>query len=500
MSTATNATRTATAITPAVVVRGQLERRQPPVPPRTIGGCRQALVDSGALQDLTAPRTFAEPMGIDVDLGHGPLIRKHGYYILDEKGGLKLALINGVLAGTYIVAPFGGRGFMSLGVQLDAADFQLALVEGVNWTRTVVGPVPHHLPFRQLVARGHEDEATYQEWFEFPVPGKGQLTWCVQAERQQCREGTYVVGWPGVHRTAAGDQAVFIKVIREPEGLAYMLENERHLRRAAARNPAVTAFAPLATVVWTQGVDEIASRIPGGRPGCAVVIEPLITGPTLADLACGLDGSEPGSGKRLNLRQVAACGRLAARGLFELNRLAPRGERLLAPDATKGDNLIWQGVTGNDCCEPVPMALVCPDRDHYIAESNPRWHLRGTMFGTDVRSIRTMMADNSFELVEPAHVFQVGRLLLALATAGAQPDDQDGYGQDMEANLEVERRHYARALAQFDKRCGSVPAPPAPALGALIRSCCDPVSGRRPSLQGVMDGCLRIERMGGRGG
>jgi hypothetical protein len=241
---------------------------------------------------------MAERTTLPVDLGSGPLLQVDGYHLMTELGRVRMALIPGVLAGTYVVAPFGGRGFMSLGVQLDAADFQLALVEGVTWKRTELGRVPHYLPFRQVMPRGHESEATYREYVEFPVPGQGLLTWCAQDHRHHRREGTYVVGWPGVHRTTAGDQAVFIKVIKEPEGLAYILENERHLRRAASRNPALAAFAPLANVVWTQGVGEIASRIPGGRPGCAVVIERLITGPTLADLASGLARLEPAGGER----------------------------------------------------------------------------------------------------------------------------------------------------------------------------------------------------------
>ncbi len=210
------------------------------------------------------------------------MLKADGYYMLSENGTARLALIQGVLTGTYIVAPFGGRGFMSLGVQLDATDFKLSLIEAGTWKRTVLGQVPFHLPFRQLMPRGHEDEATYQEWVEFPVPGQGLLTWCADDYRHRRCEGTYVVGWPGVHRTAAGDQAVFIKVIKEPDGLAYILENERHLRRAAGRNPALTAFAPLAATVWTQGAGAIASRIPHRRPGCAVVLERLIKGPTLA--------------------------------------------------------------------------------------------------------------------------------------------------------------------------------------------------------------------------
>jgi hypothetical protein len=488
-------------------------RVQPPPLPRTIAACHRALADCGALYHLFAPGMMAERTTLPVDLGSGPLLQFDGYHLMTELGRVRMALIPGVLAGTYVVAPFGGRGFMSLGVQLDAADFQLALVEGVTWKRTELGRVPHYLPFRQVMPRGHESEATYREYVEFPVPDKGLLTWCAQDHHQQRREGTYVVGWPGVHRTTAGDQAVFIKVIKEPEGLAYMLENERHLRRAASRNPALTAFAPLANVVWTQGVGEIASRIPGDRPGCAVVIERLIKGPTLADLASGLERLEPDGSKRLepggserlkpdgserlHPRQVAACGRLAGQGLFELNRNAPRGERLLAPDATKGDNLMCQGIAVNAYGEPVPKALVCPDRDHYVSESNPRWRLRGTMFGTDVRSLRRMMADISFDLVEPAHVFQVGRMLLALSTAGAQPEREDDYGPDLDANLEVERRHYARALARFDRQCGAASAPAATALGALIRSCCDPAPERRPSLPGVIDECQLIAGMGG---
>ncbi len=151
-----------------------------------------------------------------------------------------------------------------------------------------------------------------------------------------------------------------------------------------------------------------------------------------------------------------------------------------------------QGTAVNACGEPVPQALVCPDRDHYVSESNPRWRLRGTMFGTDVRSIRAMMADGSFELVEPAHVFQVGRLLLALSTMGAPAAADEAYGEDLDANLEIERRHYARALVQFDRRCGPTPSPSAAALGVLLRSCCDPAQERRPSLPEVVDGCQRI--------
>jgi hypothetical protein len=498
MSTATIYPRTIAAIDPPP--GGGIERFMhfmPPEPPRTIFGCRQALLDSGALHFLTAPGAYAQSRIIPIDLGNGPVLRLPGYFINDEKGKPKLALVSSVLDGTYLVTPFGGRGFMSLGVQLDATDFELSLVEGTNWTRTKIGRVPLRLPFRQVVARGHEDQAKHSQWVEFVVPGRGLLTWSSNEHRHHRREGAYVVGWKGVHRSATGDRAVFIKVIKEPEGLAYILENERHLRRAAGRNPAVAAFAPLASEVWTHGISEIAGRIPGERPGCAVVIEPLIDGPTLADLASGLARLDPGGKDRIHHRQVAACGRLAAQGLFELNRLAPRGDRLLAPDATKLDNLMCKGIAANASGLRVPTALVCPDRDHYVSESNPRWRLHGTMFGTDVRSIRTMMADNSFDLVEAAHVFQVGRLLLALSTADAKPEGEDGYGPDLDANLEIERRHYARALARFDQQNGAAPSPAATALGALITSCCDPAPERRPSLPGVMDCCQRIADMSG---
>jgi hypothetical protein len=495
MSTASNAAKTATAIVPAV--NAQRVRQQPPTPPRTINACRQALADSGVLRDLFAPGMIAERKILKVDIGHGPLLEVDGYRLQTEKGVAKMGLIPGVLLGTYIPAPSGGRGWMSIGVQLDMADFQVALVEGATWARTELGRVPFCLPFRQVMPPGRESEATYREWVEFRVPGQGLLTWCVYDHLHDRREGTNVVGWPGVHRTLSGDVAVFIKVIRDPAGLACILENERHLRRAASRNPAVTAFAPLATAVWTQGVDEIARRIPYDQPGCAVVIERLIKGPTLADLASGLGRLEPGGSDRLHPRQVAACGRLAALGLFELNRNAPRGDRLLAPDATKLDNLICRGIARNEFGEPVPQALVCPDRDHYVSESNPRWRLHGTMFGTDVRSLRAMRADSSFDLVEPAHVFQVGRLLLALSTAGALPAAQDRYGEDLDANLEIERRHYARVLDLFDRRCSAAPSPAATDLGTLIRSCCEPAPEHRPSLQGVMDSCVAIAGMDG---
>jgi hypothetical protein len=496
MSTASFAFRTG-AYVPVCLVRGQPPREMPPPPPRTIDACRQALVGCGAMHHLFAPGMIAQPRSLPIDPGHGPVRRSDGYFLRSENGQVRMALISGVLTGTYIVAPFGGRGYMSLGVQLDAVDFKLALVEGGTWKRTVLGQVPFHLPFRQVKPRGHEAEAKHGDWVEFPVPERGLLTWCVYDQLHRRCEGTYVVGWPGVHRTIAGDRAVFIKVIKDPAGLAYLLENERHLRRAASRNPAISAFAPLADAVWTHGVDGIAGRIPGGIPGSAVVLEALIKGPTLADLASGLARLAPGGRERLHSRQVAECGRLAGQGLYELNRHAARGDRLLAPDATKLDNLLCRGTVVNASGEAVPEALVCPDRDHYVAESNPRWRLRGTMFGTDVRSIRAMMADGTFDLVEPAHVFQVGRMLLALSTAGAPPDGQEVYGQDLDANLEVEPRHYARVLTLFDRRCGATPSPPARALGALIRACCEPAPERRPSLPEVIDRCQRIAGLGG---
>ncbi len=495
MST-TSATHSLGAFIPVDVARSRNAPQYPPAPPPTIALCRQALVECGALHHLLARNIFAERAMLPIDVGRGPMLELDGHYIKAENGRVRLALISGVLSGTYIVAPFGGRGFMSLGVMLDTANCKLALVERATWTRTVLGDVPCNLPIREVKPRGQEAQAIHSEWVEIPVPDRDLLTWCVDHQEYQRREGSYVVGWPGVLRRPTRDLAVFIKVIKEPEAVACILENERHLRRAASRNPALSAFAPLATAILTQGIGAISRRVPACRPGCAVMLEPLLPGPTLADLASGIARLGTGGKDGLHSRQIAACGRLAAHGLYQLNRHAPRGDRLLAPDATKLDNLICQGIAVDAFGAPVPAALVCPDRDHYISESDPRWRTHGTMFASDVRSLRAMMADSSFDLVEPAHVFQVGRLLLALSTGGDLATAGEAYGDDLDANLAVECRHYARALDVFERRCGTVPSPPASALGALIRACCDPAPLRRPALAEVIERCQRITGLG----
>lgn len=497
MSTATyNAKRAA--IIPERALRTVNGREQPPDQPCTVAACRAALTACGAMHHLFAHGVGTERRRLEVDVGHGPTRMMDGYQVRSEDGQVQLGLIPGVLAGTYHVAPSGGLGYMPLGVQVDGANGELALVSAEGWQRTTLGCAPFRLPCREVLPRGTSCWGRIIGWSEYPVPGQGLLTWCADELNQRRCEGGTVMGWAGVHRTPSGDLAVFIKVIKEPAGLAYILENERYLRRAQQRNPALAAFAPLATAVWTYGIDPIIAGIPDLPPhACAVMTERLITGPSLADLACGFARLRRDSRAVLQPRQIASCGRLAAQGLCELNRLSPRGERLLAPDATKLDNLLCQGVASNAYGEAVPQELVCPDRDHYISELNPRWHLRATMFGCDVRTLRAMMAGDNFDLVDPAHVFQVGRMLLALATGGALPIAGEDYGPDVERNLEIEPRHYARVLAEFDARWGDAQPAVAGTLGSLIRSCCDDDVARRPSLVEVAEACRHIGEMRG---
>ena len=100
------------------------QRIQPPAPPRTIAACRQALVDCAALHHLLVPNMIADAATLPIDTGHGPTLQVDGFHIRSENGRVRLAFIPGVLSGTYIVAPFGGSGFMSLGVQLGRGRLQ----------------------------------------------------------------------------------------------------------------------------------------------------------------------------------------------------------------------------------------------------------------------------------------------------------------------------------------------------------------------------------------
>ncbi len=374
----------------------------------------QLLAKTGMTSALSSSKASVSKQVVSV--ADGSRIKDQEAWIVCDEKGRPTAALQPLELSRYLVHSLDASGFRGVGVEVEAVNGRLGLFDRSSGTYQFIGRAPAGLPGRTISTNTLSGNIEKGTWQEMTVPNLGLVTWNT-ADRMNAHSGAFASGWKGYYRSANRDVEVFVKIVHGENTVRAIARSDGYLKTAGKRNAAVKEFAPSSGAIWTQG----AKLLEGAdvEVGSAVVIERLVTGPTLDHLAYG----EAKLGREkisfTHPRQFAACGELTARALSDLNLDAPEGQRLAAPDATKPDNLMCSGFRPNAQGEYVPIGLVCPDRDHYQLEAAPSQLLRGTFFYSDMRGMSNMTSMMDFSKVDKVHSFQVGRMLLGVSLGPA---------------------------------------------------------------------------------
>jgi len=458
----------------------------------------QMLAKTGMVSALTSSKTTVNKQVVTV--ADGSRVKEQQAWIVCDEKGRPTAALQPLELSRYLIHSLDASGFRGVGVEVEAVNGKLGLFDRSSGSYHFIGRAPVGIPERTVstdVLNGNIEKGI---WQEMTVPNLGLVTWNT-ADRMNAHSGAFASGWKGYYRSANRDVEVFVKLVRGGDAVRSIARSDGYLKAAGKRTAAVKEFAPSSGAIWTQGARLLEG--PDVEAGSAVVIERLVTGPTLDQLSYG----EAKMGKEKisfsHPRQFAVCGELAARALADLNVSAPEGQRLAAPDATKPDNLMCAGFRSNLHGEHVPIGLVCPDRDHYQLEAAPSALLRGTYFFSDLRGLSAMTMMGDFSKVDKVHSFQVGRMLLGVSLGSDLPKSPTlpgvGPGRDQETvwleNMTAANREFTDGLKIFYERFGTTPGTAGGELGRLIRDCCAFDEDARPSLKVVEERAARISLM-----
>lgn len=443
---------------------------------------------TGMVTALTLPKISARAEEVSVADGSHAKVQQ-GWIVVDSQGR-PVAALQPLELSRYLVHALDPVGYRGVGVEVEAINGKLGLYDRVSGTYQFIGKVPTGLIGRSISADVLSGNVDKNAWQETTVPGLGVVTWAV-ADRVNARTGAFAKGWKGYYRSPHRDLECFIKIVSGGNAVQAIARSDRYLKVAAKRNPVVAEFAPPSGAIWPKGAQLLEGD--GVAEGSALIVERLVTGPTLQDLAHGFAKHGDASIDFSHPRQFASCGVLAARALANLNHNAPEGHRLAAPDATKPDNLMCSGFTRNAYGEPVPIALVCPDRDHYQLEGAPSANMHGTFLFADFRGLSAMCSGRDFSRVDKVHAFQVGRMLLGVSLGSSLPETAHVLEQDTHRDVEAawlaamkdSTRVYEEGLKIFDARYGTTPGTAGGDLGKLIRDCCQFEEDDRPSLKEI---------------
>lgn len=458
----------------------------------------QILSNTGMMAALTSSKNSAHAR--EVTVAEGSHTTSQPGWIIADAHGRPTAALQPLALTRYLVHAIDTVGYRGVGVEVEAVNGKLGLFDRASGVYHFIGRAPDGLSGRTVstdVLSGNVDK---NAWQEAMVPGLGVVTWSA-ADRLNARCGAFASGWKGYYRAKDRDIECFVKVVRGAQAVQAISRSDGYLKMAAKRNPVVFEFAPPSGAIWPKGARLLEGD--GVPDGSAVIIERLVTGPTLQDLAHGEGAHGEKVVKFTHPRQFAACGVLTARALADLNLRAPEGHRLAAPDATKPDNLMCSGFIRNAHGELVPVGLVCPDRDHYQLEAAPSANMHGTFLFADFRGLSAMCSGRDFSRVDKIHAFQVGRMLLGISLGRALPESahvlEQGSADDVEAAwlaaMKDSTRIYDEGLKIFDARYGTAPGSAGGELGKLIRDCCQFDEDARPSLKEVEERAGRIAGM-----
>lgn len=458
----------------------------------------QLLAKTGMVTALTASKATVSKQVVSV--ADGSRIKDQEAWIVCDEKGRPTAALQPLELSRYLVHSLDSSGFRGVGVEVEAVNGKLGLFDRSSGTYQFIGRAPAGLAGRTVSTDALSGNVEKGMWQEMTVPNLGLITWNT-SDRMNAHSGAFASGWKGYYRSANRDVEVFVKIVRSESAVRAIARSDGYLKTAGKRNAAVKEFAPSSGAIWTHG----AKLLEGAdvESGSAVIIERLVTGPTLDQLSYG----EAKLGREkiafTHPRQFAAAGELTARALADLNVNAPDGQRLAAPDATKPDNLMCTGFRRNAQGEYVPIALVCPDRDHYQLEAAPSQMLRGTFFYSDMRGMAAMTSMADFAKVDQVHSFQVGRMLLGVSLGSDLPRAPTVPGvapgrdqaQVWMENMNAASREFTDGLKLFDARFGTTPGTAGGELGRLIRDCCAFDEDARPSLKVVEERAARIALM-----
>lgn len=458
----------------------------------------QILTKTGMVSALTAANNTASKQVVTV--AEGSRTTAQEAWIVCDANGRQTAALQPLTLSRYLVHALDADGFRGVGIEVEAVNGKLGVYDRASGSYQFIGRAPAGLAARKVSTEPLNGNIEKGTWQEMVVPKLGVITWNT-SDRMKPHSGAFASGWKGYFRSGNRDIEVFVKVVKDKGTVQNIARSDRYLRAAAERNAAVKDFAPSSGAIWSQGAQLLeGADVPAGS---AVMIERLVTGPTLDQLAFG----EATLGKKrvpfTHPRQFASCGALAARALVDLNENAPVGQRLVAPDAMKPDNLMCTGLRPNAQGEYVPIGLVCPDRDHYQQEGEPSPFICGTYFFTDIRGISAMNAMGDYSTVDKVHSFQIGRMLLGVSLGSALPDlppvpekspGRDSYQVELEHRQRA-NNEFAAGLKVFDAQYGTTPGTAGGELGKLIRECCANDIDARPTLQAVEERAARIAKM-----
>ena len=331
-------------------------------------------------------------------------------------------------------------------------------------------------------------------------PAPGAHAWPC---RRATTHGTHLVlgrgitsfGWRGSLSAGGRKRDVFIKVVKDQEAYRAILRAEERLRDWGMRNRSIAEIVPTSLASFDQ--PQQSRGLEFVEQGAGLVIERYHDGCTVKEMSAGQwkIGEVPQGTPSLHTC-IGVAG-LAAHALDELNRGTVIGRRRFAPDFTKPDNLIVTGfrVEPNNN-QPLPLSLVCPDRDSFVDERDHATAFRGNVLFLDMATIASYTGKDLYDRIDAVHVFSVGRMLLDIVLPTQEglrlPDDWDS--RPPEEMYRLQDQAYAASLRACELRHGRSPSSVGSDMIRLIRRCCHPDISQRPTLAEVAQQCASLSQ------
>jgi len=395
--------------------------------------------------------------------------------------------------------PISGQDtYQRTGVVVAAVQGRLAVPDGASFafTHLLSGALPacepsqvgFDLPVaarRPVPMHGHVDVR---------LPTGHTLSWD-EASRRRAKSGAFAFGWRGSLSAGGRKRDVFIKVVKDQEAYRAILRAEERLRDWGMRNRSIAEIVPTSLASFDQphqshGLEFVEN-------GAGLVIERYHAGCTVKEMSAGQWQIGENPQGTPSLHTCIGVAGLAAHALDELNRGTVIGRRRFAPDFTKPDNLIVTSfrVEPNNN-QPLPLSLVCPDRDSFVDERDHATSFRGNVLFLDMATIAQFTGKDLFDRIDAVHVFSVGRMLLDIVLPPLEalrlPDDWDS--RPPEEMFRLQDQAYADSLRACEVRHGRSSSSVGREMIHLIRRCCHPELGQRPTLAEVAQQCASLSQ------
>jgi hypothetical protein len=183
-------------------------------------------------------------------------------------------------------------------------------------------------------------------------------------------------------------------------------------------------------------------------------------------------------------RGVASIGLHVARGILELNKGVGPGQRILATDLCKPDNVVVRLRGEGERARVIGVAFV--DKDSFMHEADRApMSIAGHPHFTPAYEIPPAAVDGQrdFRAAEAIHVFQLGRLMAHMtlgyfpSTVGHDPSPSGMYA-------ECGRQSYSDAIMKQYDRHGKYGLEQA--MGPLIAACMAEDQSQRPTLKEIV--------------